>query len=272
MTIKFKQIKIFPYNPEWPRMFEEEAKLIQQELARHFLEVHHIGSTSVPGLTAKEDLDILCVVDNLRSSLQLQNADYIFKGEFNIPLRYFFSKNTSHSKVNLHVVERNHGFISLNLSFRDYLREHEEARLAYARLKQDLLQDPKSYQKIDGRFTGYTLGKDLFIKGILDRAGFEELTINFCLHNSEWEAYHRISEEQPPTITTKNHYHFVLYKGTRIVSVAHVELASNQETYLRHLITDKLCNGHNYEIHLLSLIEKWARFHGKQLGIPLRTS
>ena len=114
MTIK--KIQVVPYNPAWPQLFQGEAASLKQALGERCISVYHIGSTSVPGLCAKEDLDILCVVDSLPSSLILQGVGYVFKGELNVPLRYFFSKNASISKVNLHVCEQDHGFINLNLS------------------------------------------------------------------------------------------------------------------------------------------------------------
>ena len=94
------------------------------------------------------------------------------------------------------MVEVEHGFIQLNLCFRDYLRVHENARLAYAVLKEQLLKDPAAYKKTDLSFTGYSLGKDEFIKNTLEQAGFVGFSINFCLHDNEWETYHRIREEQ----------------------------------------------------------------------------
>ena len=146
--VQHKVIEVLPYNPTWPRMFEEEAAFIKQALGEHCLAVHHMGSTSVPGLSAKQDLDILCVVDNLAASLVLQNFGFLFKGELNIPLRYYFSKNTMLSKVNLHIVEQDHGFIELNLCYRNYLRANETVRSAYAEIKMQLLKDPAAYEKI----------------------------------------------------------------------------------------------------------------------------
>ena len=87
--------------------------MIKDVLAKMAIEIHHIGSTSVAGLSAKKDLDIMLVIDCLQNSLLLQKIGYTFKGELNIPLRYYFSKNTNESKVNLHVCEKTHGFISL---------------------------------------------------------------------------------------------------------------------------------------------------------------
>lgn len=276
--MKIKKIAVIPYNPDWPQMFDFEADLIKQTLGDHCFEVHHIGSTSIPGLAAKEDLDILCVVDRLSSALHLQSIGYVLKGELNIPLRVYFSKTTPFSKVNLHVVEKGHGFIDLNLCFRNYLRTHEEVRHAYQNLKYQLIQDPSSFERINGGFPRYTLEKDSFIKTILDQADFRGVTVNFCTHYREWEAYHRIRQEQifqpiniiydheHPTITAENHYHFVLYKGSQIVSVAHVELLKEKdEAALRSLATDSPYQRQGYGAQMMIFLEKWLHFQERKI-------
>ena len=186
--MKIKHIEIEEYNPEWPSIFASEAECIKQTLQEHCLDIHHIGSTSVPGLAAKNNIDILCLVDKLSSSLVLQDMGYLFKGEYNIPMRYYFSCNSGEAKFNLHVVEANNGFIQLNLSFRDYMRSHPEAVHAYSALKEKLLEDPKSYQKNELRFSGYNLGKNHFIKEILRKSGYDGIAMNFCMHDEEWVA------------------------------------------------------------------------------------
>jgi GNAT superfamily N-acetyltransferase len=204
----------------------------------------------------------------------LQNFGYVFKGELNIPLRYYFSKNTTQSKVNLHVVESGHGFIALNLCFRDYLRINADASLAYAQCKEQLLQDPQAYQKTGAGFTNYSLGKDQFIKGILEQAGFTGYHVNFCLHDNEWEAYHRIREKQifnliqvkydrqHPVLTAANYYHLVLYKGIKIVSIAQVELISETAAVLRNLATDAPYQRQGHGVFLLKFLEQWLQHKG----------
>ncbi len=269
--MKNKLIEVIPYNPNWPNMFAKEATFIKHILGEHCLEIHHIGSTSVPQLNAKQDLDILCIVDELQNSLILQNQGYNFKGELNIPLRYYFSKNTIQSKVNLHVVENGHGFIKLNLYFRDYLRDNDDARIAYAMLKDELLKDPASYIKTSSGFTGYSLGKNKFIKSILQKSGFNDFNVNFCMHDNEWVEYHRIREEQiftprqivydrnHPTISADNNYHFVLYKGIIIVSVAQIELLNTTEAALRSFATDTPYKKLGYGTYLMQMLEKWVK-------------
>jgi GrpB-like predicted nucleotidyltransferase (UPF0157 family) len=49
MTLKTRHIEVVPYNPKWPDMFEAEAASIKRVLGDTCIEIHHIGSTSVPG-------------------------------------------------------------------------------------------------------------------------------------------------------------------------------------------------------------------------------
>ncbi|WP_052572032.1 bifunctional GrpB family protein/GNAT family N-acetyltransferase [Candidatus Odyssella thessalonicensis] len=265
-----KIIKVVPYNAEWPALAEIETARLKEILGPACIETHHIGSTSVPGLAAKEDLDILCVVDKLESSLTLKDIGYAFKGEFNIPLRYFFSKNTDTCKVNLHVTEREHGFISLNLCFRDYLRSHEDCRSDYQKLKYQLLQDPTSFERINGRFPKYTLEKNHFIKDILNQAGYSGINFNFCIHTAEWEAakhyrqsyfFNSASVDDPYTWTFNhpNHIHLVMYMGIRIIGYAHLQLWPDRCAVLHILTIHKTQRNKGQGKRFLHLLEKWLK-------------
>ncbi len=214
------KIKVISYQSSWPKKYEIEAKKIKEALGVEIVALHHIGSTSVEGLSAKEDIDILCVVKNLKKSLLLQSINYVFKGELNIPLRYFFSKNTEFSKVNLHVVESDHGFISLNLTFRDYLRKHPSICKEYEALKFEILKDSENHQKMpSGHCTKYGACKDKFIKKVLKKADFNDLTINFCHHQSEWEACEELLGPIEELEKVDPHFvYFILYLGTEIVA------------------------------------------------------
>lgn len=270
-----KHIEIVPYNQNWPRQYDIEATKIKQALGEHCVAIYHIGSTSIPGLSSKNILDILCVVDKLPASMVLETIGYTHKGEYNIPLRLYFQKKISDIQVNLHVVEPDHGFIALNLSFRDYLRTHEKERQEYALLKESLLQDPASYQRIEKAFTGYNLGKDDFIKGILEKTAFDKLIVNFCMHHREWIDYHRIRKSHGADLNEKpydpkhswfsdpQHFHFVLYKGTRIIGIAHIEILTVENDYiLRDLALDTPFQNQEFISSFLQIIEKWLIYKG----------
>jgi GrpB-like predicted nucleotidyltransferase (UPF0157 family) len=135
----------------------------------HCVAVHHIGSTSVPGLAAKPKIDIIAVVHKGSAAIDpLEEAGFSYKGEWNIPFKYGFTQRTG-TKINLHVYEEGHAEITLNLMFRDYLRNNPEGLQEYAALKKTLLLDDSVLQKPEGSlFSGYTLGKDAFIRKMVD--------------------------------------------------------------------------------------------------------
>ena len=192
----------------------------------------------------------------------------------NIPLHYYFRRN---KKINLHVTELDHGFIKLNLCFRNYLRVHQDIALQYKNLKIELLKNPNSHIKVDGKFSGYNLAKNQFIKSVLKKANFNGYCVNFCMHDDEWSEYHRIREReifQPIRVNydrnhfslkDSNHYHFVLYKGVVIVSVAHIELIDDKTAALRSLATDEKHKNKGYATYILTFLEKWVKLQKREV-------
>lgn len=161
---KIDRVEIKPYDLNWPHVFEKEAKLIQQALGNNCIAIHHVGSTSVPGLAAKPKIDIIAVVQDLFfDNSQLEAIGYKYRGGFNIPLRRSFTIRTVDRNINLHVFEENDPEIELNILFRDHLRENSNARDEYALLKHNLIKEESSHQKNDPVYRGYTLGKHDFV-------------------------------------------------------------------------------------------------------------
>jgi hypothetical protein len=56
------KIQVVDYDPDWPRLFEREAERIRDVLGERVVQLEHVGSTSVPGLSAKPIIDVLLVV------------------------------------------------------------------------------------------------------------------------------------------------------------------------------------------------------------------
>ena len=68
-----KIIEVVPYDPSWPHIYEKEAALIKEALGDNCVTIHHIGSTSVPGLASKPKIDAIAVVqDPLSARDQLE--------------------------------------------------------------------------------------------------------------------------------------------------------------------------------------------------------
>lgn len=188
---KIDRVEIKPYDPNWPDLFEQEAAPIRQALAGNCLAIHHIGSTSVPGLVAKPIIDMIVVVKNpILAKSALESIAIRYKGEYNIPLHYGFDKKYGDKDFHIHVYEDGHPEITLNLTFRDYLRQNQEAKNQYANLKRKLLEDPSTHKCNDNAFTksNYTLRKGDFIRKVLREAGFNRICMLKCNDDTEWAA------------------------------------------------------------------------------------
>lgn len=269
-----KQIEVVPCNPDWVEQYEQEAAKIKVALGANCIEVHHVGSTSVAGLSAKPKVDIIAEVRELSLLKKpLEALGYNYRGGFNIPLRKTFTLRMEFVQVNLHVFEENDPEIEMNLLFRNYLRENEDARVEYEAIKYKLLEEESSHIVNNSMYTGYTLGKNDFIQKIIEKTGFDDYRFYFCVQNQEIERakylrqkyFFSIRNIEDPYIWTFNHdehKHFVLYKGIKIISYAHVQLFGNTKALIRIIVTDEAYRNLGAGSKLLSLIEKYLRIEG----------
>lgn len=174
---------VVPYDPDWPVLFEEERRRIAAAVGHIVTGVHHVGSTSIPGMPAKPILDIAVLLrefeDGERCIEPLESIGYVHKGvdEVDIPGDRFFLKGHPPQEgcadgevIRTHIlhmytldspIRRDH------FQFRDYLIAHPEIAAAYARLKL-ALGDRHS----DDR-TSYSAGKRSFIREVIAKAAEE---------------------------------------------------------------------------------------------------
>jgi GrpB-like predicted nucleotidyltransferase (UPF0157 family)/GNAT superfamily N-acetyltransferase len=268
---EIKKIEVVPYNSNWPKLFELEAAQIKKVLGNICTEVHHIGSTSVPGLAAKPKIDIIAVVKDHPSKTitKLETIGFDYRGEYNIPMRYFFRTIS----VNLHVYQERHPEIELNLTFRDYLRNHPKLRNEYAALKTKLLENKASFEKNNLMFTGYNLGKDSFIRKVLRLAGFQQLRFVRCMHFAEWDFAKKIRQKYfldklnmtDPyewTFNHPDHIHFVLYIGIDVIGYAHIQLLTKLRTAIRIIAIEEKERNKGFGKQFLIWIETWLKWQG----------
>lgn len=76
-----QHIIVSEYNPEWQIKYEQEKQKIISILRENCTAVHHIGSTSVPGLAAKPVIDILAVVRSLKKTGSETGEKEIWRSE-----------------------------------------------------------------------------------------------------------------------------------------------------------------------------------------------
>lgn len=133
-------IRVVPYNPEWPAAYEHEAATIARILGNELVAIYHIGSTSVPGLAAKPVIDIMPTVRSIeaidRFDASFEVLGYECMGEFGIPGRRYYRKGGEERTHQVHIFGRNNvRDIERHLAVRDYLRAHPATAHRYGELK-----------------------------------------------------------------------------------------------------------------------------------------
>ncbi len=133
-------VEIVDYDPAWPAAFEAERKRLA--LLLESVEIHHFGSTSVPGLAAKPVIDMIALVDDLDAPIPtlVAHAGYQFPAAFNATLshrRFLCYPTAAHRTHHLHLVD-DHGELEHRLRFRDRLRAEPLLAAEYATLKREL--------------------------------------------------------------------------------------------------------------------------------------
>lgn len=146
-------VKIVPYISAWPEEFRSVGAIIRSALGPRALRIDHIGSTSVPGLPAKDVIDIqvavtaldLEVADSLRAAgfeLRPFHRDHRPAGANGPPddwaKRLVVLEANGQRRANVHVRVAGRPNQRYALLFRDYLQAHPDAAAAYGAVKREL--------------------------------------------------------------------------------------------------------------------------------------
>jgi GrpB-like predicted nucleotidyltransferase (UPF0157 family) len=160
-------IYLAPYDPAWPSLFSQLEKHIHEALGDDILLLEHVGSTSVPGLSAKPIIDmVLAVADSSDEWSYVQPL-----GEKGYTLRIREPDWYEHRLLkspdvrgNLHVFSDGCEEIEQMLLFRDWLRNHAADRLLYEETKRELAARTWKYTQ------NYADAKAEVVQEILARA------------------------------------------------------------------------------------------------------
>jgi GrpB-like predicted nucleotidyltransferase (UPF0157 family) len=147
-------IVIVAYRSEWPKEFEAIERNLQAILGESALRIDHIGSTAVPGLAAKDIIDVQVTVRDFTPDLRaaFERAGYA-RLEYNQDHRpptatgpdrdwekQMYRPSPGGRPINLHVRRAGSANGRYALLFRDYLRAHSLAAGAYGQAKVALAQ------------------------------------------------------------------------------------------------------------------------------------
>jgi len=172
-----EHVEIVPYDPRWPRLFEEEKTHLLACLPRHLVRrIEHFGSTAVPGLGAKPIVDMLVEVADLEATkleivpvLESQGYDYVWRpthGDDGPPFYAWFIKREPRTRTRTHHIHMVEAHFEQwdHLLFRDYLVAHPPVAREYETLKRRLASD-HPHDRI-----AYTNGKTEFVTAVLANA------------------------------------------------------------------------------------------------------
>jgi len=164
-----RNVEVVQHSRGWAAEFKAEADRLAAALGDEVVAAHHVGSTAIPGMSAKPIIDILLEVRDVERldgfHSEMAGLGYEARGEFGIPRRRFFVRSTGHRRTHhVHAFATGSPGLERHLAFRDYMISHPKEAEAYGRLKESLAKEfPTDIE-------GYMNGKDAFIKEMEEKA------------------------------------------------------------------------------------------------------
>ena len=160
------------YNPEWPNWFEAIKAFLGEKIAKACLRIEHVGSTSIPGMTAKPIIDIIIVIKPGSFSEMkalLEERGYYHEGDMGLKEREAFKLTDEALKKSLpdhhlYVCPKDNRELKQETAFRDYLKKHKADRERLGALKWSLAEN------FNNDRIPYMDGKDAMCKEITKKA------------------------------------------------------------------------------------------------------
>jgi GrpB-like predicted nucleotidyltransferase (UPF0157 family) len=159
------------YDPAWKQCFLEAVEKLKPIFGDNLVEINHIGSTSIVGMVAKPQVDVLAVVKSLdavkdqreafaKAGFVLRGRGYVAEDD-----EYMTEDSTDGKRlVSVHTLQEGNSKIAEYKMFRDYLQSNEEDRNLYISSKRKL------FSKHRDNYPDYDSGKKEVIAEIKARA------------------------------------------------------------------------------------------------------
>lgn len=164
-----RRTEIAPWTENWFELYRKEEVLLKSIFSNDLLDIHHIGSTSVPQIGfAKPIIDILIVVKDIimvdEYNDQMILLGYKPRGEQGIVGRRYFSKGEDNRTHHVHIYKVGNINIENHLNFKEYLMNHPDEAKTYGELKLHLAKQSPDNVHL------YQDGKEAFCNGIVKKA------------------------------------------------------------------------------------------------------
>jgi GrpB-like predicted nucleotidyltransferase (UPF0157 family) len=164
--VEDEAIRVVEYDSDWPVRFASERAALLDRIGPWITGgIHHVGSTSVPGLPAKPVIDILVGVESLDRSRPCIDAvaplGYLYAPYLDDEMHWFCKPHPARRTHHLHLVPTGSRRYREELAFRDALRADRDLAARYAALKRDLAA------RFGDDREAYTTHKGPFIRAVL---------------------------------------------------------------------------------------------------------
>ena len=140
--MKTRKVVVLPYREEWKADFEKISRELRAALKDLAIEIEHVGSTSVEGLSAKPCIDIDVVIEDYSVFDavvdRLASIGYIHEGDLGIKGReaFKYSDKPHLESHHLYVCPQDSEELRRHVAFRDFLRNNPDAAAKYGMIKE----------------------------------------------------------------------------------------------------------------------------------------
>jgi len=142
VVFKIAEVVVLPYNVQWKDDFEKIKSEIINAIGDLIIDVEHVGSTSVEGMSAKPCIDIDVIIKDYSAFdiivSRLEMIGYIYEGNLGIKDREAFKYfNKPHFRTHhLYVCPQKSEELYRHITFRDFLRSNVDAVKKYSYVKE----------------------------------------------------------------------------------------------------------------------------------------
>lgn len=252
-------IEIRSYNPDWPAQFKHEMELLKSVFGKEAILIEHIGSTSIPGCSAKPVIDILIVVpsiqdqDEITKKLEAVNYTRLYYGFF---MRLFFSKNTNPA-FQLHIFQKGYSEIDRFLKFKYWLTQHPKDKQDYINLKKLLaVEHADNLEK-------YSFAKEEFVSDIEVMAGWSGIKLIIPYTEAEISiienALSKIAIDSNSKVKS-----FIVKKGTNDIGCVFVLFKNTKEAIIKLLSISEDFYLNYVQQQIISDVKMWLKNEGVQ--------
>ena len=170
-----RTIIVEPYNPAWKHEFEKLKNTISPYVADLIIDIQHVGSTSVPGLSAKPIIDFNIIIESYdvfpKLLERLESLGYKHDGDGGIAKRERLKNGIRDGFMayNMYVCPKDSEELLRQIAFRDYLKKYPNEADEYGRIKVTLAT------LFPHDIDSYISGKHDFVERIIANAKKEGL-------------------------------------------------------------------------------------------------